>query len=150
MDFDDILINWCDLLTRFPDIRAEYSEKFHHILVDEYQDTNIIQAEILDLLAGHHKNLMVVGDDSQSIYSFRGANFANIIRFPEKYPDAKIFKLETNYRSTPEILHFANMSIENNSSQFRKELRAVRRKGVRPVFVLLEMSFIRPILSRSV
>lgn len=135
MDFDDILINWCDLLTRFPDIRAEYSEKFHHILVDEYQDTNIIQAEILDLLAGHHKNLMVVGDDSQSIYSFRGANFANIIRFPEKYPDAKIFKLETNYRSTPEILHFANMSIENNSSQFRKELRAVRRKGVRPVFV---------------
>jgi len=135
MDFDDILINWCELLTGFPDIRDEYSEKFRHILVDEYQDTNIIQAEILDLLAGHHKNLMVVGDDSQSIYSFRGANFANIIRFPEKYPDAKIFKLETNYRSTPEILHLANMSIENNRQQFEKELRAVRKKGVRPVFV---------------
>ncbi|MEA2013866.1 MAG: ATP-dependent helicase [Thermodesulfobacteriota bacterium] len=135
MDFDDILINWCELLTGFPDIRAEYSEKFHHILVDEYQDTNIIQAEILDLLADHHKNLMVVGDDSQSIYSFRGANFVNIIKFPEKYPDSKIFKLETNYRSTPEILHLANMSIENNSRQFQKELKAVRRKGVRPVFV---------------
>jgi len=135
MDFDDILINWCELLSGFPDVRDEYSEKFRHILVDEYQDTNIIQAEILDLLAGHHKNLMVVGDDSQSIYSFRGANFANIIRFPEKYPDAKIFKLETNYRSTPEILHLANMSIENNRQQFEKELRAVRRKGVRPVFV---------------
>ncbi len=135
MDFDDILVNWCELLAGFPDVRDEYSEKFHHILVDEYQDTNIIQAEILDLLAGHHKNLMVVGDDSQSIYSFRGANFANIIRFPEKHSDTKIFKLETNYRSTPEILHFANMSIENNSKQFQKELRAVRRKGVRPVFV---------------
>jgi len=135
MDFDDILINWCELLTGFPDIKDEYSEKFQHILVDEYQDTNIIQAEILDLLAGHHKNIMVVGDDSQSIYSFRGANFANIVKFPEKYPDAKIFKLETNYRSTPEILHLANMSIENNSMQFQKELRAVRRKGVRPVFV---------------
>jgi len=135
MDFDDILINWCELLTGFSDIRDEYSEKFRHILVDEYQDTNIIQAEILDLLAGHHRNLMVVGDDSQSIYSFRGANFANIVKFPERYPDAKIFKLETNYRSTPEILRFANMSIENNSRQFQKELRAVRKKGVRPVFV---------------
>jgi len=135
MDFDDILINWLELLKDFPDVRDEYSEKFRHILVDEYQDTNIIQAEILDILAGHHKNLMVVGDDSQSIYSFRGANFANIVSFPEKYPDAKIYKLETNYRSTPEILHFANMSIENNSMQFQKELRAVRRKGVRPVFV---------------
>ncbi len=135
MDFDDILINWLELLKNFPDIRDEYSEKFRHILVDEYQDTNIIQAEILDILACHHKNLMVVGDDSQSIYSFRGANFANIVRFPEKYPDVKVFKLETNYRSTPEILHFANMSIENNSMQFQKELRAVRRKGVRPVFV---------------
>jgi len=135
MDFDDILINWLELLKDFPDVRDEYSEKFRHILVDEYQDTNIIQAEILDILAGHHKNLVVVGDDSQSIYSFRGANFANIVSFPEKYPDAKIYKLETNYRSTPEILHFANMSIENNSMQFQKELRAVRRKGVRPVFV---------------
>ncbi|MDD5722361.1 MAG: UvrD-helicase domain-containing protein [Syntrophales bacterium] len=135
MDFDDILLNWCALLTDFPDVRDEYAHQFRHILVDEYQDTNIIQAQILDLLAARHRNLMVVGDDSQSIYSFRGANFANIVKFPEKYPDAKVFKLETNYRSTPEILHLANMSIVNNRQQFEKELKAVRRKGVRPVFV---------------
>jgi DNA helicase-2/ATP-dependent DNA helicase PcrA len=135
MDFDDILLNWCALLTDFPDIGDDYAHQFEHILVDEYQDTNIIQARILNLLAARHRNLMVVGDDSQSIYSFRGANFANIVSFPEKYPDAQVFKLETNYRSTPEILHLANMSIVNNRHQFEKELRAVRRKGVRPVFV---------------
>jgi DNA helicase-2/ATP-dependent DNA helicase PcrA len=104
-------------------------------LVDEYQDTNIIQADIVDLLASGHRNLMVVGDDSQSIYSFRGANFSNIINFPNRYPDCKIFKLETNYRSTPEILHLANLSINNNEKQFPKELRAVRDKGMRPVMV---------------
>ena len=104
-------------------------------MVDEYQDTNIIQADIVDLLASGHRNLMVVGDDSQSIYSFRGANFSNIINFPNRYPDCKIFKLETNYRSTPEILHLANLSINNNEKQFPKELRAVRDKGMRPVMV---------------
>ncbi|MDI6615586.1 MAG: ATP-dependent helicase [Syntrophaceae bacterium] len=137
MDFDDILLNWRSLLTDFPEIQGEYAERFRHILVDEYQDTNIIQAEILDLLAARHRNLMVVGDDSQSIYSFRGANFSNILRFPERYPDAQVFKLETNYRSTPEILALANMSIVNNRQQFEKVLRAVRKKGVRPVFVPL-------------
>ncbi len=137
MDFDDILLNWRALLTDFPEIQGEYAERFRHILVDEYQDTNIIQAEILDLLAARHRNLMVVGDDSQSIYSFRGANFSNILRFPERYPDAQVFKLETNYRSTPEILALANMSIINNRQQFEKVLRAVRKKGVRPVFVPL-------------
>ncbi len=135
MDFDDILLNWRTLLNDNDDILADYAGQFHHILVDEYQDTNILQAEILDLLASRHRNLMVVGDDSQSIYSFRGANFANIMRFPEKYPDAQVFKLETNYRSTPEILHLANMSIVNNRQQFDKELKAVRERGVRPVFV---------------
>ena len=104
-------------------------------MVDEYQDTNIVQADIVDLLASAHRNLMVVGDDSQSIYSFRGANFSNIINFPNRYPDCKIFKLETNYRSTPEILHLANLSINNNEKQFPKELRAVRAKGMRPVIV---------------
>jgi len=137
MDFDDILLNWRTILTDFPEIQGEYAERFRHILVDEYQDTNIIQAEILDLLAARHRNLMVVGDDSQSIYSFRGANFSNILRFPERYPDAQVFKLETNYRSTPEILALANMSIVNNRQQFEKVLRAVRKKGVRPVFVPL-------------
>ncbi len=137
MDFDDILLNWRTILTDFPEIQGEYAERFRHILVDEYQDTNIIQAEILDLLAARHRNLMVVGDDSQSIYSFRGANFSNILRFPERYPDTQVFKLETNYRSTPEILALANMSIVNNRQQFEKVLRAVRKKGVRPVFVPL-------------
>ncbi|MDO9515654.1 MAG: ATP-dependent helicase [Syntrophales bacterium] len=138
MDFDDILLNWRALLNDFPEIREEYADRFLHILVDEYQDTNIIQADILDLLAAGHRNLMVVGDDSQSIYSFRGANFSNILKFPERYPDAQVFKLETNYRSTPEILALANLSIVNNPYQFEKVLRAVRKKGLRPVFVPLK------------
>lgn len=135
MDFDDLLLNWRELLLRFPEIRADYAGRFEHILVDEYQDTNLIQAEIVDLLASGHRNLMVVGDDSQSIYSFRGANFENIIRFPEKYRDAKIYKLEANYRSTPEILHLANRSILHNEIQFHKVLRPVRRRGVRPKLI---------------
>jgi len=135
MDFDDLLFNWRELLLRFPQVRADYGKRFEHILVDEYQDTNVIQAEIMDLLASEHRNLMVVGDDSQSIYSFRGANFENIIRFPEKYRDARIFKLESNYRSTPEILHLANRSILHNEIQFHKVLRPVRRRGVRPKLV---------------
>jgi len=135
MDFDDLLINCRMLLTDFPDILSFYAEKFSHILVDEYQDTNLVQAEIVDLLAQNHANLMAVGDDSQSIYAFRGANFENIIMFPEKYPECKIFKLETNYRSTPEILHLANMSIVNNDKQYQKTLRSVRRTGVRPILI---------------
>jgi DNA helicase-2/ATP-dependent DNA helicase PcrA len=89
----------------------------------------------MNLLAFRHRNLMVVGDDSQSIYSFRGANYENIMNFPELYPDCRIFKLETNYRSTPEILNLANLSINNNEKQFQKTLRSVRAKGVRPVLV---------------
>ena len=135
MDFDDLLNNCRILLRDNPDILKNISGRFQHVLVDEYQDTNIIQADLVDLLASGHKNLMVVGDDSQSIYSFRGANFSNIINFPDRYPDCKIFKLETNYRSTPEILHLANLSINNNEKQFPKELRAVRDNGMRPVMV---------------
>jgi len=135
MDFDDLLLNWRRLLLECPDVRERYGERFEHLLVDEYQDTNLIQAEIMDLLASRHRNLMVVGDDSQSIYAFRGANFANIMSFPEKYTDCRIFKLETNYRSTPEILHLANLSIVNNENQYAKSLRAVREAGVRPVVV---------------
>jgi len=105
------------------------------VLVDEYQDTNSLQAAILDLLGSGHRNLMVVGDDHQSIYSFRGANFENILRFPDRYPDAKLFKLEMNYRSTPEILDLANRTIARNRDQFPKELRAVRRGGFKPVYV---------------
>ena len=135
MDFDDLLNNCRRLLKEYPEILKRLAARFEHVLVDEYQDTNIIQADIVDLLASEHRNLMVVGDDSQSIYSFRGANFSNIINFPNRYPDCKIFKLETNYRSTPEILHLANLSITNNEKQFPKELRAVREKGMRPVLV---------------
>ena len=134
MDFDDLLLNWRDLLREHPEVSKAYGEQFEHILVDEYQDTNLVQAEIVDLLA-KRRNLTAVGDDSQSIYSFRGANFANILRFPEKYPDARIFKLETNYRSTPEILHLANRSIRHNEEQFHKVLRAVKRPGNRPQLV---------------
>ncbi|MEN6623068.1 MAG: ATP-dependent helicase [Smithella sp.] len=135
MDFDDLLCNCRELLTGNPDILQKLTDRFEHVLVDEYQDTNIIQADIVDLLASGHKNLMVVGDDSQSIYSFRGANFSNIINFPNRYPDCKIFKLETNYRSTPQILHLANLSIINNEKQFPKELKPVRESGMRPVMV---------------
>jgi DNA helicase-2/ATP-dependent DNA helicase PcrA len=135
MDFDDLLFNWREILRRFPEVLDAYAGRFLHVLVDEYQDTNRLQSEIMDLLASRHRNLMVVGDDSQSIYSFRGANYENIMRFPDRYPDCRIFKLETNYRSTPEILHFANLSITNNENQFQKTLRAVRERGLRPVLV---------------
>ncbi len=135
MDFDDLLFNWRELLLHVPAVREAYAGRFLQILVDEYQDTNRLQAEIMDLLASRHRNLMVVGDDSQSIYSFRGANYENIMRFPDRYPDCRIFKLETNYRSTPEILHLANLSITNNENQFQKTLRAVRTQGIRPVLV---------------
>jgi DNA helicase-2/ATP-dependent DNA helicase PcrA len=135
MDFDDLLQNCRRLLIENPDVLKNYSGRFQHILVDEYQDVNIIQADIIDILAAGHRNLMVVGDDSQSIYSFRGASFSNIINFPQRYPDCKIYKLETNYRSTPEILHLANLSINNNEKQFPKVLKAVRGNGMRPVMV---------------
>ncbi|NLN59746.1 MAG: ATP-dependent helicase [Deltaproteobacteria bacterium] len=135
MDFDDLLFFCRHVLRDHADVLERYSGRFLHVLVDEYQDTNKIQAEIIDLLASGHRNLMVVGDDSQSIYSFRGANFENILRFPDKYPDCRLFKLETNYRSTPEILHLANLCIVQNRRQFHKELRSIRGGGIKPVVV---------------
>jgi DNA helicase-2/ATP-dependent DNA helicase PcrA len=141
MDFDDLLVNLRDLLVTVPEARDRYGEQFLHILVDEYQDTNAVQAEILDLLALKHGNLLVVGDDSQSIYSFRGANYENILRFPRRYPAAKVFKLETNYRSTPEILHMANLCITCADEGFRKELRPIKGSGVKPAFVPLRNPF---------
>ncbi len=126
MDYDDLLINWKRLLVEKPDITAIYQEQFEHILVDEYQDTNKLQAEIVDLLAEKQRNLMVVGDDAQSIFAWRGANFANLFEFKDRYPDAQVFRLETNYRSTPEILMLANASVTHNRRQFTKHLQAVR------------------------
>ena len=136
MDYDDLLLNWKRLLMEKPDIAALYADQFQHILVDEYQDTNKLQAEIVDLLAVRHRNVMVVGDDAQSIYAWRGAEFTNIYEFPERYPEARVFRLETNYRSTPEILALANVSIASNRKQFPKTLRAAREsKGLPPALI---------------
>lgn len=135
MDFDDLLTNWQRLFLEYSDVREYYSTKFLHILVDEYQDTNKLQAEVIDLLSYKNRNLMVVGDDAQSIYSFRGANFENILKFPERYPDAIIFNLTINYRSTPEILNLANNSIINNIRQFHKQLHSTKKSADLPYLV---------------
>lgn len=135
MDFDDLLILWHELLVKHPDVRDTQSRLWRHVLVDEYQDTNRLQSEIVEQITGPDGNLMVVGDDSQSIYSFRGANFSNILEFPKRNPKAKVYKLEINYRSVPEILALSNDSIAHNERQFRKELRAVRPAGGRPEVV---------------
>ncbi len=136
MDFDDLLVLWLQLLQEHEEIRERYQTRFQFVLVDEYQDTNKIQADVVDALAARHKNVMVVGDDSQSIYSWRGANFQNILEFPKRYPEAKVYKIETNYRSTPEILAVANATIAYNQNQFAKELAAARKQGIKPVLVM--------------
>lgn len=135
MDFDDILTNCLMLLEGNEKVRERYQERFRYILVDEYQDTNSIQYKLVELLAAKHRNVLVVGDDFQSIYSWRGADFRNIINFPDKYEDAQVYKLETNYRSVPEILNVANECIAGNPEQFQKELRAVREQH-RPPYVV--------------
>jgi DNA helicase-2/ATP-dependent DNA helicase PcrA len=132
LDFDDLLCKWLSLMEDDQNLRDYYTRRFEHILVDEYQDTNRLQAEIIDTMASHWRNLMVVGDDSQSIYAFRGANFSNIMDFPSRYPGAQIYKLEYNYRSSPEILELANEIIVYNQRQFRKVLQPVKDKGVQP------------------
>jgi len=135
MDFDDLLVNWKLLLDDYPDVSATLKRRYRYILVDEYQDTNKLQAEVVDAMAEVRRNVMVVGDDAQSIYSFRGASFENIITFPLRFPEARIYKLETNYRSTRQILSLANASIAQNRFQFRKELQAVRGDGPDPAVV---------------
>ena len=138
MDFDDLLEKTLRMLREHPEIASFYRRQFQFILVDEYQDTNKIQADFIDTLASEHRNLMVVGDDAQSIYSWRGANFKNILAFPERYPDAQVFKIELNYRSVPEILSVANAAIAGNVEQFKKELSATRAtKEIKPALVAL-------------
>jgi DNA helicase-2/ATP-dependent DNA helicase PcrA len=137
MDFDDLLALWHRVLAENEELRRHYASVFSHILVDEYQDTNRIQAEIVDFMGHINRNVTVVGDDAQSIYSFRGADFQNILEFPTRYPEARIFRLETNYRSTPEVLRLANCSIARNTKQFEKNLRAVRGSGLVPVLAPL-------------
>ena len=143
MDFDDLLINWKRVLDNFPDAAEGLKRKFRHILVDEYQDTNKLQAEIVDAMAEVRRNVMVVGDDAQSIYSFRGASFENILTFPQRFPDCHIFRLETNYRSSPQILALANESIRRNRYQFPKELRATREGGPEPAMVGVDDVFVQ-------
>jgi DNA helicase II / ATP-dependent DNA helicase PcrA len=136
MDFDDLLLNWAKLLS-IKEVGEEIANNFLYVMVDEYQDTNTIQDEIIKKISKKHKNILVVGDDAQSIYSFRAANIENIISFKEKYPQAKIFKLEANYRSVPEILDVANKVIENNEKKLDKKLYSTKEKGRNPVIVPL-------------
>ena len=136
LDYDDLLGQWAHLLDTFPDQRAAQGAMFRHILVDEMQDTNAVQVALLESIArAGAGNLTAVGDDAQSIYRFRGANYDNILKFPERNPGATIFRLEINYRSTPEIVAFTNASIAHNATGFPKTLRSARPVGLRPVVV---------------
>jgi DNA helicase II / ATP-dependent DNA helicase PcrA len=138
LDFDDLLQKTLSMLQEHEGIASFYRRQFQFILVDEYQDTNKIQADLIDLLASEHRNVMVVGDDAQSIYSWRGANFKNILEFPKRYPDAQVFKIEMNYRSVPEILEVANSAITANVEQFQKNLQPTRdSNSARPGVVAL-------------
>jgi DNA helicase-2/ATP-dependent DNA helicase PcrA len=122
MDFDDLLVRTVNVLELFPEVRARYAAAFRHVLVDEYQDTNHAQYRLLQLLAGEHRNLAVVGDDDQSVYSFRGADITNILNFQDDYPDAEVVRLEQNYRSTQTILSVANAVITHNRGRMGKSL----------------------------
>ncbi|MDE6342840.1 MAG: UvrD-helicase domain-containing protein [Muribaculaceae bacterium] len=131
MDFDDILVNMNLLLRDFPDIKRHYQEYFRYILVDEYQDTNFAQHLIISQLAALHKHLCVVGDDAQSIYSFRGANIGNILNMERRYPGLRIFKLERNYRSTQNIINAAGSLIDKNTRQMKKNVYSENEEGER-------------------
>ncbi len=138
MDFDDLLKYWYKLLSDFDDLHERYANYFQHILVDEYQDTNPLQAAIIDRLASAHGNLTVVGDDAQSIYRFRGADCRHILEFPHRYKKCQTFYLRNNYRSTPQILDVSNRVIGYNINQFPKKLEAMRDLGVTPEVVMAE------------
>jgi DNA helicase-2/ATP-dependent DNA helicase PcrA len=138
LDFDDLLEKTLRMLLDHEHIARVYRRQFQFILVDEYQDTNKIQADFIDVLAQEHQNVMVVGDDAQSIYSWRGANFQNILEFPKRYPKAQVFRIELNYRSVPEILEVANCAIAANVKQFKKNLSATRdSKAMKPALIAL-------------
>ncbi|HRO41827.1 MAG TPA: 3'-5' exonuclease [Flavipsychrobacter sp.] len=131
MDFDDLLFKMYLLLTHFPEVLAKYQHRFKYILIDEYQDTNLAQYQIIKMLGAVHENICVVGDDAQSIYSFRGATVQNILQFQDDYEDVKVVKLEQNYRSTQSILNVANTIIANNKNQIPKELWTSNSEGDR-------------------
>ncbi|MGA1205418.1 MAG: ATP-dependent helicase [Opitutales bacterium] len=136
VDYDDLLVLWLRLLQEFPEVREECQRRFPFILVDEYQDTNIIQAEIIDAIGQHH-NIMAVGDDAQCIYTWRGAEFENIRSFPERHPGTCIYKILTNYRSIPPILNLANnvLAMQPGDSGYPKELVAHRKGSLKPYVI---------------
>lgn len=140
VDYDDLLVLTLELLQSDHEALDFCQGKFQHVLVDEYQDTNKVQADLVDLIADRHHQVMVVGDDAQSIYSWRGANFENIIRFPDRHPGCRVVRIETNYRSTPEILTLANTSIRHNTRQFEKNLHATKASSVKPALIALDDS----------
>ena len=142
VDYDDLLEYLLKLLREQPEIRQQYQDRFKHILVDEFQDTNRLQSDIVDQLAGKHQ-VMAVGDDAQCIYTWRGADFDNIMQFEDRHPGAEIHKIETNYRSSPEILEFANAVLASQPTGlgFSKELRAIKESRERPYSIAL---IIRP------
>ncbi|HVU18815.1 MAG TPA: ATP-dependent helicase [Candidatus Didemnitutus sp.] len=135
-DYDDLLEYWLELLQGSAELRGYLSQRFRHVLVDEYQDTNTLQSQIIDLLASHHQ-IMAVGDDAQCIYTWRGANFENIMTFPDRHPGTQIYHVETNYRSTPQILQFANgvLAAQPKGRHFDKELKPARSDGEQPFLV---------------
>ncbi|OGQ88880.1 MAG: DNA helicase UvrD [Deltaproteobacteria bacterium RIFOXYD12_FULL_56_24] len=133
MDYDDLLVNWRRILEEFPEVHEELANRFSHIMVDEYQDTNPIQAAIVRLMAARHNNVMVVGDDSQSIYSFRGADFRNIMDFPNLFPETRLIRLEENYRSTQKILDLTNAIIDKAQEKYTKTLFTNITGGEKPV-----------------
>ncbi|MFA4888933.1 MAG: ATP-dependent helicase, partial [Candidatus Omnitrophota bacterium] len=135
LDYDDLLVELKQLLSGNEQIRARLSNKYKYIMVDEYQDTNKLQAHIACLLASEHKNIMVVGDDAQSIYSFRGANFKNIMDFPKIFKETKIITLEENYRSTQPILSLTNEVIRQAKEKFQKSLFTRKKEGSLPLFI---------------
>jgi DNA helicase-2/ATP-dependent DNA helicase PcrA len=136
VDYDDLLEYWLELLRAAPDVAAYLQQRFRHALVDEYQDTNTLQAQIVDIVGAHHR-VMAVGDDAQCIYSWRGANFENILTFPDRHPGTQIYRIETNYRSTPSILAFANgvLAAQPKGRHFDKELRPARPDHEKPYLV---------------
>lgn len=131
MDFDDLLVYWLELVSGQSDRAQAWQRRFRYVLVDEYQDINRLQDAIVERLASVHHNLLVVGDDAQSIYGFRGADVDHIRSFPQRFPHARMFPLTINYRSTPEILEVANAALKEHHQAFKKELQAQRGSGVR-------------------
>ncbi|MDE0836378.1 MAG: ATP-dependent helicase [Akkermansiaceae bacterium] len=139
LDFDDMLVMAVELFKEHPDVLAIYQKRFRNILVDEYQDTNSVQSELIDLLAGDSNSLMAVGDDSQSIYSWRGAEVDHILNFQQRYPESVVHTIETNYRSVPEILDLSNAAISANKMRFEKTLKSSRPEvGAKPALVAVE------------